>query len=90
MTSDLGPCLEESVPSEVGEAREAANGEELGVARASEPHRATVRGEGLSLIGEEEHVLIEEPEVVVPDNREEDTGNEGLNVSRSEGPDEGV
>ncbi|ERN12178.1 hypothetical protein AMTR_s00034p00101930 [Amborella trichopoda] len=61
--------------------------EELGVDEASEQHEATGDDEGLSTIGGEEPVLIERHEVIVPDNRDEDIGNEGLN-SQEEGPDE--
>ncbi|ERN04595.1 hypothetical protein AMTR_s00075p00121700 [Amborella trichopoda] len=66
----------------------AVQGEELRVEGASEQHEETVDDEGLSPIGGEEPVLIEHPEVIVPNNRDEDMDNERLNASQEEGPDE--
>ncbi|ERM95938.1 hypothetical protein AMTR_s00060p00193990 [Amborella trichopoda] len=71
-----------------GASASAIQGEELGVEGAPEQHEATVDDEGLSPIGEENHVPIERPEVILPDNMDEDMGNEGLNASQEEGPDE--
>ncbi|ERN10730.1 hypothetical protein AMTR_s00027p00114230 [Amborella trichopoda] len=97
LTLDLDPCLVESAPSELGEANDAASGaaneglitvqgEELEVIEASEPHKTAVGVEGSGITGEEEPILIEQPGVIVPDNRDEDVGNEGPNASQEESP----
>ncbi|ERM97306.1 hypothetical protein AMTR_s00073p00035340 [Amborella trichopoda] len=98
MSSDS--CPEESTSSKLREVSEPVSGaadegpitiqgEVLGVTEVSEPHEAVAGSDGLSSIGEEEPVLIELPGVIVPDNRDEDVSNKGLNTSRGEGPDEG-
>ncbi|ERN09169.1 hypothetical protein AMTR_s00014p00233750 [Amborella trichopoda] len=92
MSLDSDPCPWESASSELGEASEAVSEaadeglitvprEELRVSEVSEPHEATAGSEVLSSIGEEEPVLIEQPEVVVLDNKDRNIGNEGLNAS---------
>ncbi|ERM97514.1 hypothetical protein AMTR_s00123p00117420 [Amborella trichopoda] len=95
----LNPCSGESAPSELAKANGTTSGavdegpitiqgEELGVKEASEQHEAITDSEGQSSIGEEEPVPIEQPGAIVLDNRDVDVGNEGLNTSKGEGPDE--
>ncbi|ERN16493.1 hypothetical protein AMTR_s00031p00049710 [Amborella trichopoda] len=97
MSSDSDPCPWESTPSYWGRQAKlqvrllmaiTVQGEELRVNEASEPHEAIAGSEVPSSIGEEEPVLIEQLEEIVPDNRDEDVGDEGLNASEGEGPDE--
>ncbi|ERN02443.1 hypothetical protein AMTR_s00096p00165210 [Amborella trichopoda] len=87
--SPLPMAMVNLIGSEVAdEGPTAIQGEDLGVEKAFEQHEATAGDEGSGPIGGEEPIPIEEPEVIVPDNRDEDMGNEGLNVSQEEGPDE--
>ncbi|ERN12208.1 hypothetical protein AMTR_s00034p00180510 [Amborella trichopoda] len=63
-------------------------GEELGVEEGLERHDAIANDESSSPMGEEEPTPIERPEAILLDNRDEDMGNEGLNASQKEGPNE--